>query len=278
MVINDVFVKKILREDKTVDSDKIMVQSSNDLLQKYCTVQFQRDLEYFNIQLSEKQIEQFLVYYEMLVEWNQKMNLTAITEYDDVLKKHFVDSLSLTRVFDVMTAYDLTESLSVIDVGTGAGFPGLALKIAFPGFKVTLLDSLNKRIIFLNAVIEKLGLVGVETLHGRAEDFARPGKLRESFDLCVSRAVANLSSLSEYCLPYVKQDGLFISYKSEKISEEVDAAEKAISVLGGKMEGQIEFMLPDSDIYRKLVVIKKKKATPKKYPRKAGLPTKEPLS
>lgn len=237
----------------------------------YDTEQFQSDLKHFNIQLSEKQIEQFLIYYEMLVEWNQVMNLTAVTEYNDVMKKHFVDSLSLTKAFDI------SEPLSVIDVGTGAGFPGLALKIAFPNLRVTLMDSLNKRIHFLNAVIEKLQLTGIETIHGRAEDFAKPGRYRENFDLCVSRAVANLATLSEYCLPFVKQGGLFVSYKSEKISSEIDSSANAIFLLGGKLESQVKFTLPDSDINRNLVVIKKQKVTPKKYPRKAGLPAKEPL-
>ena len=166
---------------------------------------------------------------------------------------------------------------SLIDVGTGAGFPGLVLKIAFPGCRVTLLDSLNKRIQFLNAVIKELGLTDVEAIHGRAEDLARQGELRESFDLCVSRAVANLATLSEYCLPFVKKGGFFISYKSEKISEEMAEAENAIVLLGGKAEEKKEFLLPDSDIYRCLFVIKKVRETPKKYPRKAGLPGKEPL-
>lgn len=232
---------------------------------------FQKDLEAFGILLSERQREQFLRYYEMLVEWNGRMNLTAITEYQDVLKKHFVDSLSLTKV------YDLRQNSSIIDVGTGAGFPGLALKIAFPGLKVTLLDSLNKRIQFLDAVIGELGIQGVETVHGRAEDFAKPGKLRESFDLCMSRAVANLSTLSEYCLPFVKKGGLFVAYKSEKAASEIEEAEKAISLLGGRIKERAEFTLPDSDIYRSLFVIEKTKATPGKYPRKAGLPSKEPL-
>lgn len=183
-----------------MNNDNIKEHGYHTILQKYSTTQFQKDLKHFGIQLSEKQLEQFLVYYEMLAEWNQMMNLTAITEYDDVMKKHFVDSLSLTKACDVTTFIDLNETfcltkpLTVIDVGTGAGFPGLALKIAFPNLKVTLLDSLNKRILFLNAVIEKLGLTGVEAVHGRAEDFAKPGKFRESFDLCVSRAVANLVS------------------------------------------------------------------------------------
>lgn len=238
---------------------------------KYSTTQFENDLKKMGVTLSECQIEQFLQYYEMLAEWNEVMNLTAITEYDDVMKKHFVDSVSLIK------AYDVSKESTVIDVGTGAGFPGLALKIAFPELKITLLDSLNKRIQFLNEVIEQLGLSGVETVHGRAEDFAKPGKLRESFDLCVSRAVANLSTLSEYCLPFVKVGGQFISYKSEKVTEEAAAAGNAIKLLGGSINGQIEFKLPDSDIYRNLFIIDKVKETPKKFPRKAGLPGKEPL-
>ena len=238
---------------------------------EYNTMQFRKDIEAFGITLTEQQINQFLVFYVMLVEWNEVMNLTAITEYEEVMKKHFVDSISLVK------AYDVSKSVSVIDVGTGAGFPGLALKIAYPQLKLTLLDSLNKRIQFLNAVIEKLGLDGVDTIHGRAEDFAKPGKLREKYDLCVSRAVANLSTLSEYCLPFVKEGGEFISYKSEKIQEEMVKAEKAISILGGKVVKQVEFTLPDSDIYRNLFVIRKVKKTPGKYPRKAGLPSREPL-
>lgn len=237
----------------------------------YDTSQFKKDLNSLGIALSEQQIQQFLTYYEMLVEWNEFMNLTAIAEYEDVMKKHFIDSISLVK------AYDVSKKAAVIDVGTGAGFPGLALKIAYPNLQVTLLDSLNKRINFLNAVIEKLNLSGIDTVHGRAEDFARAGKLREKYDLCVSRAVANLSTLSEYCLPFVKVGGQFISYKSEKITEEKDAAENAIKLLGGKVKQQVAFCLPDSDIYRNLFVIEKVKETPKKYPRKAGLPGKEPL-
>lgn len=237
----------------------------------YNTDQFRKDLETLQISLTEEQIRQFLVYYEMLVEWNENINLTAITDYDEVMKKHFIDSISLIKAFDV------NAEATVIDVGTGAGFPGLALKIAYPSLKVTLLDSLNKRISFLNAVIDTLNLTGVETIHGRAEDFAKSEKYREQFDLCVSRAVANLSTLSEYCLPFVKIGGQFISYKSEKIAEEMVAAQKAISVLGGKVVHQVEFLLPDSDIYRNLFVIEKCKETPKKFPRKAGLPGKEPI-
>lgn len=238
----------------------------------YNTTQFVKDAGNLGVNLTDFQVQQFLTYYEMLIEWNEVMNLTAITDYDDVMKKHFIDSISLVK------AYDVSQEKSVIDVGTGAGFPGLALKIAFPNLKIILLDSLNKRIQFLNEVIKKLNLSDVETIHGRAEDFARPEKLREQFDLCVSRAVANLSVLSEYCLPFVKVGGQFISYKSEKVLEEMEGAEKAISLLGGKIKNQVEFNLPDSDIYRNLFVIEKIKNTPKKYPRKAGLPSKEPLS
>ena len=167
--------------------------------------------------------------------------------------------------------------MNVIDVGTGAGFPGLALKIAYPNLKITLLDSLNKRIQFLNEVIQKLQLEEITTIHGRAEDYSKREEYREKFDLCVSRAVANLSTLSEYCLPYVKKGGYFVSYKSEKVSEEIIIAEHAIKILGGIIDRQVEFYLPKSDIYRNLFVIKKVENTPKKYPRKAGLPSKEPL-
>lgn len=253
---------------KKVDKEDLIKHMG---LEKYDTTQFIQDLKELGVSLTDRQIEQFLIYYELLTEWNSFMNLTAITEYEDVLKKHFVDSVSLIQ------AVDVRKELTLIDVGTGAGFPGLALKIAYPELKVTLLDSLQKRIQFLDAVIERLGLEGIETIHGRAEDFAKPQKLRESFDLCVSRAVANLSTLSEYCLPFVKVGGYFIPYKSEKIAQEKEEAKKALELLGGEFERQVEFMLPSSDIYRNLFVIKKVKETPKKFPRKAGLPAKEPI-
>lgn len=227
--------------------------------------------EAIGVELNDTQIGQFLKYYEILVEWNSFMNLTGITEYEEVIQKHFVDSLALCKAINV------NEAESLIDIGTGAGFPGIPLKIAYPHLQVTLLDSLQKRIKFLNEVVSQLGLNGVETIHGRAEDFAKPSMKRESYDLCVSRAVANLASLSEYCLPYVKVGGYFIPYKSGKIEEEMDSSKKAVFLLGGKIEEEVKFMLPESDISRSLIKIKKISATPKKYPRKSGMATKEPL-
>ena len=241
------------------------------MLEKYNIESFEKDLEELNIKLEKRQVCQFLQYYELLVEWNSFMNLTAITDFDEVIKKHFIDSLSLIK------GIDLSKEYSVIDIGTGAGFPGIPLKIAFPNLKITLLDSLNKRIKFLDEVINTLDLKDIKTIHGRAEDFAKDKNYRQSYDLCVSRAVANLSTLSEYCLPYVKVGGKFISYKSEKITDEMNAAKNAIKILGGNINGQVDFNLPDSDIYRNLFIIDKIKDTPNKYPRKAGLPSKEPL-
>ncbi len=234
---------------------------------------FEKDLKQLHLELSKKQILQFISYYELLIDWNSRMNLTAITEFEDVLKKHFIDSLSL-----ISAVSDLAQKqYDLIDVGTGAGFPGIPLKIAFPNLKITLLDSLNKRIQFLNEVICKLELQDIEAVHGRAEDFAKPDQFRERYDLCVSRAVANLATLSEYCIPFVKPGGFFISYKSEKVNVELEEAKKAISVLGGSFQKNIEFLLPHSDITRNFIVIQKKNKTPLKYPRKAGLPSKEPI-
>ena len=232
---------------------------------------FEQKLNELGVTLTEKQNQQFLQFYELLVEWNKVMNLTGITEYEEVNEKHFVDSLSIVK------ALDLSNVNTVIDVGTGAGFPGIPLKIAFPHLKIVLLDSLNKRIQFLNTVIDELGLENIETIHGRAEDFAKKPEYRESFDLCVSRAVANLATLSEYCLPYVNVSGMFIPYKSGEIDEEVQQAKKAIHLLGGKTEDIIKFQLPGSEIGRSFIKIRKTQNTSKKFPRKAGLPVKEPL-
>ena len=232
---------------------------------------FDLELEKIGITLNERQKQQFDKYYEMLVEWNKVMNLTGITEYDEVNLKHFTDSLTIART------QEMQKVQSVIDIGTGAGFPGIPLKIAFPHLKVVLLDSLNKRIKFLEAVIEELGLENISTIYGRAEDFAKKKEYREQFDLCVSRAVANLSTLSEYCLPFVAVNGSFVSYKSGDSEEEIHQAKHAISLLGGKVKNVDKFQLPGTDMGRALVEIKKTKQTPGKYPRKAGLPAKEPL-
>lgn len=224
-----------------------------------------------SLTFSERQIKQFEDYYRVLIEWNHVMNLTAITEYEEVVEKHFIDSLS------IINAVDFSEIFNIIDIGTGAGFPGIPLKIAFPDINITLLDSLNKRVKFLNEVIEQLGLNNINAIHGRAEDYAKQKEYREQYDLCVSRAVANLSTLSEYCLPYVKINGLFIPYKSGDIDVELEKSEHAVSILGGVVSDVIRFQLPGTDIGRSFVKIKKIKSTGKKYPRKAGLPSKEPL-
>lgn len=234
-------------------------------------IYIKQEMEKLDISLTDQMAEQLYRYYELLVEWNSFMNLTGITEFEEVVQKHFVDSLSIVKV------KNMNEVDNLIDVGTGAGFPGLPLKIVFPQIKVTLLDSLNKRIDFLNEVIRQTGLENIETIHGRAEDFAKPGLKRETYDLCVSRAVANLATLSEYCLPYVKIGGEFIPYKSGEIAEELQDAKSAVFLLGGKVESCESFELPGSDIHRSLIRIKKTGGCPKKYPRKAGMPTKNPL-
>lgn len=241
------------------------------------TVEFEKLLnqgcDELGLTLSGEQKEQFFQYYELLIEWNKVMNLTAITELSDVVTKHFVDSLLLVKALSNIK----TSSYYCIDVGTGAGFPGIPLKIAFPALKITLLDSLNKRVGFLNEVIGKLGLTEIAAVHGRAEDFGRDDKYREKFDLCVSRAVANLSTLSEYCIPFVKKGGMFISYKSGKVEEEAAEAAGAVKKLGGEMGPAVVLTLPGTDVERTFIPIKKLGITPKKYPRKAGMPSKEPL-
>lgn len=235
----------------------------------YNTDTFKCELEKLGISISEEQLEQFISYYEMLIEKNKVMNLTAITDFDEVIEKHFIDSLNLFRFAN------LKADKTIIDMGTGAGFPGIPLKIAFPNLKITLADSLNKRILFLNDVISELGLTDIDTVHGRAEDLAKDKNYRENYDICVSRAVANLSTLSEYCLPFVKIGGQFISYKSGDCDEEITNAKSAIFLLGGRLNQIQKFEMNDNS--RSFVIIDKVNGTSKQYPRKAGLPSKKPL-
>lgn len=229
------------------------------------------NMKLFGIELSDVQKDQFNRYYDLLIEWNDKINLTAITDKQEVIKKHFEDSLSISSVID-MNAVN-----SVIDVGTGAGFPGIPLKIVFPSLKLTLLDSLNKRINFLNTVVDELGLADVSAIHGRAEEYGRDVVYRESFDLCVSRAVANLSTLSEFCLPFVKVGGYFVSYKSEKADIEYIEAKNAINLLSGGNVRIEDVIITDTDLIRKMVLIEKLSPMDDKYPRRAGIPLKKPL-
>ena len=233
---------------------------------------FLADLKEWKIELNETQLMQLEKYYEMLVEKNKVMNLTAITEYEDVLKKHFLDSLALNQLMKMEGM-----KIKVLDMGTGAGFPGIPLKIAFPQLEITLMDSLNKRIVFLQEVISELGLSGITAIHGRAEEAALKPEFREKYDLCVSRAVARLVSLSEFCLPFVKQGGYFIPYKSGEIKEELQEAKFAIRELGGEYRKTYEYQLPNSDIERTMIQIEKINHTPKKYPRAGGKPLKQPL-
>ena len=229
-----------------------------------------------NIEISDDQINCFEKYYELLIEKNKVMNLTAITDKEDVIVKHFIDSIALIPyLLDI--GINTNNELKIIDIGTGAGFPGLPLKIMMPDVKFTLLDSLNKRVSFLNEVIDELKLKDIEALHGRAEDYASDNKYREKYDICVSRAVANLSTLSEYCIPFVKEDGFFISYKAGESEEEINNSKNAIKILGGKINKVEEFVLPGTDASRVFVFIRKLELTDKKYPRKAGVPAKKPL-
>lgn len=236
---------------------------------KYDFTKFRNSMNSIGIELMDSQLNAFETYYDMLIDRNKVMNLTAITEFDEVMDKHFLDSVYLFRSIKLKADYKL------IDIGTGAGFPGIPLKIVFPELKITLLDSLNKRVGFLNDVIDELNLNDIEAIHGRAEDIARDKAYRASYDIAVSRAVANLSTLSEYCLPFVKIGGKFVSYKSGDCADEVDNAKAAIHLLGGKINKIDEFSYSNNS--RSFIVIDKVMNTSNKYPRKAGLPSKKPL-
>ena len=227
--------------------------------------------ENIGIALNELQLQQFQDFYELLIEKNKVMNLTSITEEDEVIDKHFIDSLTCNRVID------MNQVKSVIDIGTGAGFPGIPLKIVYPDIDFVLLDSLNKRVRFLNEAIELLHLKKIQAVHGRAEDLARKPEFRGKFDLCVSRAVANLNTLSKYCIPFVRVNGFFISYKAQKGLEEIHESDHCMKELGSKIMRVDEFKLTDIDSNRVLIKIKKCKGTSKLYPRKAGIPSKNPL-
>lgn len=233
-------------------------------------IALQHSLQKWNIEISDKQMAQFEMYYELLLEWNSFMNLTAITELQEVIDKHFVDSIAIGK-------YVSLSHEKILDLGTGAGFPGIPIKILYPDTEIVLMDSLNKRVKFLNTVLEKLELNKVTAVHGRAEDMAHDSMYREKFGICTSRAVANLSTLSEYCIPFVKQNGFFISYKTENAKTEIKEAEKAVKILGGKLEKIEEYQLPYTDMERIMVFIKKCEKTKKMYPRKAGTPGKEPI-
>ena len=221
------------------------------------------------VRFSVKQTEQFFEYMNLLIEWNEKMNLTAITDPNEIILKHFIDSITILK--------DIPDNSKLVDVGTGAGFPGIPLSIMNPTLKITLVDSLNKRLIFLQEVVNKLKLENIEIVHARAEEFGQNKKYREQFDIATSRAVANLSTLSEYLIPLVKIGGKVISMKAAEAKQELNEAKKAIEVLGGTVEKVDEFNLPQSDIGRTVIIIRKNKITPNKYPRKPGTPSKEPI-
>ncbi len=264
---------------QTTSSSDNMTAFNNDIGKAYIQEAFRKT----GILLNEVQIDQFLLYFKMLIDKNKVMNLTAITEFEDVVEKHFIDSVLVWKCILKSDSVVLTDEQnkkmngSLIDIGSGAGFPGIPLKIVFPGLRVVLLDSLNKRVSFLNEVISALHLSDISAIHARAEDAAFEAAYREKFDFCVSRAVANLSSLSEYCLPFVRRGGRFIAYKSSDIENECLDAKKAIFLLGGVTESVSKARIPDTDIERTFVVIRKERGTPVKYPRKAGVPTKSPL-
>lgn len=224
---------------------------------------------YFEEEIDDNKIQKFYDYMNLLVEWNKKINLTAITEEKDIILKHFVDSLTVLKY--------IKDNKNIVDVGTGAGFPGIPLAIMNDSLKITLVDSLNKRINFLNEVCSKIKLKNTKAIHSRAEEFGQDNNYRESYDIAISRAVSNLTVLAEYLLPLVKVGGKIICMKGPDIEEELKQAKSAIDILGGKFERCNNFCLPKSDISRNIIIINKIKETPKKYPRKAGTPVKTPL-
>mgnify|MGYP001605849129 FL=1 len=238
-------------------------------------------MEYFDIlneasnneglKFNQKKYDQFMLYKDLIKEWNEKINLTAIKEDEAIVKKHFIDSMKVFKFGQ------LKNAKNVIDIGTGGGFPGIPMKIIKPEVNIVLLDSLNKRIIFLNEVINRLDLKNIKAIHGRAEDFAQEKQYREKFDVAVSRAVANLTVLSEYCIPYVKVGGYFVAMKGPAVEDEIKLSKNAIRVLGGQIEHIEKVQIEGSDLNHNLVIIKKVSQTHKKYPRKAGMVTKLPL-
>lgn len=227
------------------------------------------NLQEIKLELTDNQIKKFYDFMNLLIEKNKVMNLTGITEPKEVISKHFIDSLTILKYID--------KNSTVIDVGTGAGFPGLPLKIADESLEMTLLDSLNKRINFLNEVIENTQLNNIDTIHGRAEDFGKIIKYREKYDVVTSRAVASLNVLLEYMLPFVKNGGKCICMKGSNCDDEIENAKNAIKILGGEIEKIEKFNLPNSDNNRTILIIKKVKKTDRQFPRNAGIPTKKPL-
>lgn len=234
-----------------------------DILNRACTNE--------GLGFDENKYNKFIKYKDLIKEWNQKVNITAITEDSDIIKKHFIDSIKIFKFSP------LASAKSIIDIGTGGGFPGIPIKIMEEKKEVVLLDSLNKRVKFLDEVIKNLNLFNISTIHGRAEDFAQVDKYREMFDVAVSRAVANLTTLSELCIPYVKVNGYFVAMKGPSVEEEIIQAKNALSILGGKIEDIIQVSIEDSDLKHNLVIVKKIKSTPNTYPRQAGTASKNPL-
>ncbi len=238
--------------------DTLLIDGLNDLQIKY----------------NDTMLNQLHTYYDMMVETNKVMNLTAITEYQDVCIKHWLDSLCIVKANQYI---DLSKNIKILDIGTGAGFPGVPIKILFPDIEITLLDSLNKRIRFLEEVVRECNLTNVTCIHGRAEELSRKSEYREQYDLCVSRAVTRMASLTELSLPFVKENGYFIPYKSGEAEAEVNEAKKAIDIMGGKLIATENFTVPKSDLGRSLIIVQKISNTPSKYPRGGGKPMNAPI-